>query len=1231
MPLNTDLNVAPFFDDYDVNNQYYRILFRPGTALQARELTQMQTMLQSQIESFGGWAFRNGDIVSGCSISDDPNIPYVRLNDGSYDITSFVNTQIISTTSNLTARVILSKVGIGTSYPDTNILYIKYLNTGTAGQSVFSANETLNVYGIPSNGTPIATVTSFTNTAGQVSTGNAHGISVSEGVVFVNGVFVKVLNPTYGIVNAYGQAAGNTAVGFDLIESIITENQDGSLHDNALGYPNENAPGAWRLKLQPTLVALDPTAVANTPNFNPIARYNFGTLVSKSVTSSNLYSIVGNAIAQRIYEESGNYVVNPFVVDTVSTIPSVTTTNATSVLGRVAPGVGYAEGQRVELLKTAYINLRRGVDTQVYKSQQITFNYGSYYVLNEVSGIFPFDTAYSIDLYNAYQTSITSRTYGLTSPGGTKIGNAQIRCMSFVSGNPGSNSATYNLHVFNIQLANGYNTNQVKSIYYNGSVKGIADVSMVVPGLQKASEKDQLYTFGAPGLKNLRDAANNNNSQYIYRDSANGTILANGYISITLGSSAVGGVDILPYGNTGTSPLNLIDSASFIVIATANNQSNTLPGTVAVTTTSNAVVGTSTFFPNNFHIGNLLKVGTEVRVVTSVNSNTSLSIDAPFTVANASASYYEAIIAGKVIAHSETITGNNGIFITNSTNFSVRTDLSLATSSGVMVIYDVLRTSAIPASKQINKDRWVKIQANTNVNPTGPYSLGVSDLHQVKKIYGSADGSYTTSGVDLTSLFNFDTGQKDTYYGPASIYPSSGYNPTTYPYLLVQCDYFTTNTASGMGFFTVESYPIDDANTANTNGILTKDIPLYVDEGGNKRWLRDYIDFRIPSTPVANNTGVCNTANATSVTTAISYATVNPANTLNLIVPSGGLNTPSYGRNFQGDFTTYLPRKDLVMITPDNTLKIKEGLSTSSPQTPLYPENAMVLAVVNIPPFPSLATDEVDSDRLINQNSTSLSRDTSTAIGVTLVGNRRYTMKDIGKLDNRITNIEYYTSLSLLEQKAKATSVTDANGLDRFKNGIFVDAFNDYQNSDVSNPEYGIAIDRSKTWARPRFIQEVISLKFNTGTSVNIQQTNRVLTLPYTTTALISQPYATKYRSSAHVASAWNGSLTLMPSYSNHVDTNNTASFAINIDNAQAWKDFANTPYASNWGAWQTTSNVTSNTVITGKVDTYNFEGGYGADLSAIIRQFSSQGYQIGATTSTWYQNPLYPPGLTKA
>ena len=65
MAINTDFNVDPYYDDYDEDKKFLRVLFKPGYAVQARELTQLQSILQKQVERFGNHIFQNGSVVTG--------------------------------------------------------------------------------------------------------------------------------------------------------------------------------------------------------------------------------------------------------------------------------------------------------------------------------------------------------------------------------------------------------------------------------------------------------------------------------------------------------------------------------------------------------------------------------------------------------------------------------------------------------------------------------------------------------------------------------------------------------------------------------------------------------------------------------------------------------------------------------------------------------------------------------------------------------------------------------------------------------------------------------------------------------------------------------------------------------------------------------------------------------------------------------------------------------------
>ena len=63
MALQTNLSVSPYFDDFSENKSFYRVLFKPGVSVQVRELNQLQSIFQNQIEKFGQHFFKDGEKV----------------------------------------------------------------------------------------------------------------------------------------------------------------------------------------------------------------------------------------------------------------------------------------------------------------------------------------------------------------------------------------------------------------------------------------------------------------------------------------------------------------------------------------------------------------------------------------------------------------------------------------------------------------------------------------------------------------------------------------------------------------------------------------------------------------------------------------------------------------------------------------------------------------------------------------------------------------------------------------------------------------------------------------------------------------------------------------------------------------------------------------------------------------------------------------------------------------
>jgi hypothetical protein len=151
MPTQTNLNVAPYYDDFDVNKDYYKILFRPGVAVQARELNQLQTILQNQIEQFGDNIFKTGTIIEGCQFVFHEKLPYVKIKDNEVSGVQ-VNVSIfedlyVKNAANLQAIVVTTLPGFESRDPDLNTLYVRYLNSGSSNSATaFAADQVLTVF-----------------------------------------------------------------------------------------------------------------------------------------------------------------------------------------------------------------------------------------------------------------------------------------------------------------------------------------------------------------------------------------------------------------------------------------------------------------------------------------------------------------------------------------------------------------------------------------------------------------------------------------------------------------------------------------------------------------------------------------------------------------------------------------------------------------------------------------------------------------------------------------------------------------------------------------------------------------------------------------------------------------------------------------------------------------------------------------------------------------------------
>jgi uncharacterized alkaline shock family protein YloU len=434
MPINRDLNVDPYFDDFDLEKQFYRVLFKPSYAVQARELTQLQTILQNQIEQFGDNIFKEGSIVKGCNFTELNDLKYVKVSDKTgFDVTQYVgfedtveiggqvfsrdNTfELRGDSSGVRATVIAATRGFETRNPDLNTFYINYTTT-SSGNKIFQAGELLRIFRISTvqSGTSGTTVSvqetevdtiNVTTFSGAV--GNSFGLRSAPGIIFQKGHFLYA-EEQLTIVAKYTSVPDNVSVGYVVEERIINAFQDSSLYDNANGSLNQNAPGADRLKLIPVLTAI-PTATADIDTtFFALVRYSNGSAITLRDVSQ--YNVLGEEMARRTYEESGDYIVRDFKSKVIRRNGALTAS--------VGTGLAYVKGYRVENSAEVFLTIDEVANTSIDErtNQAVSFSYGNYLDIIDTtaSGTVPLGTFATVNLRDGSSSNLgTARVRNIT-------------------------------------------------------------------------------------------------------------------------------------------------------------------------------------------------------------------------------------------------------------------------------------------------------------------------------------------------------------------------------------------------------------------------------------------------------------------------------------------------------------------------------------------------------------------------------------------------------------------------------------------------------------------------------------------------------------------------------------------------------------------------------------------------------------------------------------------------
>ena len=1065
-----EIQASPFFDDYNPElKDFLRVLFRPGRAVQARELNQLQSILQNQISRFADHIFKDGSIIYGGGTTIDTiSARYLKIKENDptstpVNLSSLLNKKIMGANSGAVALVTTYATKTTT---DPNTLIIKNLN----GIS-FQANEVLNVVvqdvngnyildtSFPSSGVAIVESSSFF--------GNASTVSIADSIFYTKGMFVICSSQTAPL-DKYSNTP-NKIAGLLSSVQIISENEDTTLLDNATGTYNYSAPGANRLKINLTLTVKD---IGYTPSteedFIELLEVREGKLYKQ--ISRPTYNELMRTLARRTFNESGNYTVKPFILD-LKPHP----TDNTKLRAFLSPGLAYINGFEFETIATQWVDIDKARSTETTNNYGISLYYDNYFLVKSDSSFTFFPDVNSFTLLTIKDSSNAT------------IGTCYARNLVY------NNANTYKLYIFNLSLNSGKTIADINKFTF--STGGSLSV-FGTPTLYGAANNRLIYNTGFSRVKNVSDISF---QHYKVFDSVS---FISGVATISVSSPeqfySITNTDYLVVNSSG----GAIQSVSNVTLSSGNTQATITAGSGNYTAKILAPIRNTTA---NINTKSLVRVKTSQGYVGAASTGSTV------TLAN-----YEPETNGYYDNCKIKFSGDSNVYTLSSYNGTTKTVVVSGTPTVTTSTYYEIMPIYTVGTTDLTKGYYY---TTTIPNSSSPEIIipnsydGISLIKVLKNV--TTDTDWFNTSLDITYMFEFINGQTDEVYGPCKLRLKDGFDLTGVTSLHIFFNRFTHQIQSG--FFTANSYPIEVSDT----------IYSYTDIDGNSVDLKNCIDFR-----------------PTLVFNGSTYTFL------------GVEKFPVPYSLMSADIEYYLGKVVKIVATADNTFTVLEGISSLNPKPPADVDYGMTLYVITLAPY------------TYNENYTK----------VKYIENKRYTMRDIGKLEKRIENIEYYTSLSLLENSAASLDVKDSQGFTRFKNGIIVDSFEGHSVGDVFNPDYKCSIDPTKKELRPLFKQRAFTLYPMTSSNVSISST-KLATKNYTLATYISQQKASrKVNINPYSVFLWRGSVSLSPSSDIWKDTKTRPS---NISNQTGNNDnlLSHIPWNSTFNQWNTNWTGVSSTV----------------------------------------------------
>ncbi len=405
MSQETNLNINPYFDDFDKNKNYYRVLFKPGYPIQARELTSLQSILQNQIEQFGSHFFKEGARVIPGQLTYISNFYAIEINSeySGIPVSLYLNNleglKIYGKNSGVKAKVV-KVISADESERGNITLYVDYLESSEndLSQREFSDDEVLiSETPIQFGNTFINVDEGFASTISTNSTSVGSAFALSNGVYFLRGTFVEVSDQIL-ILDQYTNKP-NYRVGLLVNEELITSDDDQDLTDNSQGYNNYSAPGADRLKITASLYKKDLNNYDNH-SFVQLATVKDG--VIRELNNNTEYNIIGDELAKRTFDESGHYYVKSFSTlckeslndgignDGIFNEGELTYNGSVPsedlAIYKISSGKAYVKGYEVSFDGSTFLDVPKPRTTKTIENQAVNFNFTPTLSVNNITG-----------------------------------------------------------------------------------------------------------------------------------------------------------------------------------------------------------------------------------------------------------------------------------------------------------------------------------------------------------------------------------------------------------------------------------------------------------------------------------------------------------------------------------------------------------------------------------------------------------------------------------------------------------------------------------------------------------------------------------------------------------------------------------------------------------------------------------------------------------------------------